>query len=132
MAQDALGMIVTEVRAYLTAHGSTATVRGGERQPGDSPPLVIINHAGQRRRRRVALVDQRMNARSYGTTPQAASELARLVSDAIHDVGPRVRSTTGVYVTSEEVGAQLATDPPTGWPYELAVINAVTAANPIT
>lgn len=126
-------MIVTEVRAYLTAHGMpNVQVRGGEPQPGDRPPFVVISHAGQRRLRRVPLVDQRLNARSYGTTPQSASELARLVSEAIHDVGPRVRNGTGVYVSAEELGAQAATDPPTGWPYELAVITTVTAATPIT
>lgn len=133
MARDALGAVLVELQAALaTGAFSTAKVRGGERQPADAPPLVLVTHAGQRRRRRIPVVDQRLNVRSYGTTPQAASELARLVSDALHDVGPRVRSGTGVYVSAEEVGAQAATDPVTGWPYELAVYIAVTATTAIT
>jgi len=135
MARDAMGLLLDEIRAYLQASGqfTTAPVRGGEPGPNDKPPMVILTHASQIRARRTGVTTQRFNARSYGTTPQSASQLAGLVSDALHDVGPRVGSgaecnRTGIWSTSEEVGAQAGRDPDTDWPYELAVYNAQVAA----
>lgn len=146
MARDVLGPAITELRAYLAANGggefAAVTVRGAE--PGfvvdatthkktivDVPPFVVLSHGGQLRDRRTGIVRQRVMARSYGVTRQQAATLAGLVSECFHDRGGRVRSTTAIYDSWEEVGAQPDLDPDTGWISEIAFYRFFTAAQAV-
>jgi|PlaIllAssembly_1097288.scaffolds.fasta_scaffold00569_8 hypothetical protein len=137
---DPLGKVVSEVRAALQADGGVwpVTVRGGGRYEGDAttsgdtPPLVIIRRL-TRLRSDYGTGRFRLSAVSYGDTRPDAAALADRVSDALHDIGPRLSlAGVAIYISREEVGAQAGEDPDTRWPSETAIYIVHAAAQAVT
>lgn len=145
MARDILGPAVTELREFLTASAgefAAVTVRAAEpaftvdptthkKTAADQPPFVVLSRAGRLRDLRTGVVRYRVMSKAYGVTPQQAANLADLISDCFHDRGPRVRSSTAIYDSAEEMAAQPDTDPDTGWASEIAFYRFITAAQAI-
>jgi hypothetical protein len=101
-------------------------LRGGNTEPGDEPPMVLLEEAGHLRDRSVPWQSVRINVRAFGPLgpagPRLSSELYRAVAELTHGVGPTTRSGVAVARMFEETGPQPAEDPDTRWPETFGVI----------
>lgn len=142
---DVMGRLLTEIRdaAGVTALG--VKVRAGEPAPGDlTKPyqrVVVLSKLGTRRFRGAPVQEVRVSARCYGqgsndNPQQAFQDAGRVygaVSDAIHDIGPRLASSgLGIYQSEDALGGVAAKDPDTGQPYESMVIELYATTQVVT
>ena len=128
---DPMGKLLAELRANGPLTAETAGhVWAGElpdRFQGATPstdprPYVLLHHLGNRRGRHNPVGYFRVQVTSVGKSPRLATKLYGLVSDVLHDAGPRYASGgTAVYRSEEEIGGQPANDPVTGWPVEISI-----------
>lgn len=142
MAVDPLGFVLTTIRDFPAVAALTSRVRGGEPAPGDAlgpgkfQRFVVLVRLGTQREKGAAPVQQvRIAARCYGATFADAGVLEGAVSDAIHNVGPRMNAGgTLIYRSFDDVGQGARKDPDTGQPYEELVIQvwAATQVVPIS
>ena len=139
---DPLGFLLTTIRDDPGVAALTARVRGGEPAPGDAlgpghyqPFVVLVRLGAQREKGRVPVQEVRIAARCYGATYQQAAALHGAVSDAVHNVGPRI-SPSGVlvYRSYDDIGQGATTDPDTLQPYEELIVGvwAATQAVPVS
>ena len=128
---DPLGKLLTEIRDNPAVAALTTRVRGGEPTPGDvAVPFrrfIVLVRLGTTRNRRAAVQEVRIAVRCYGTTPQDAATLYGAVSDAIHNIGPRIRAGVLIHRSYDDLGMGADVDPDTKQPHEDGVI-AVFAA----
>lgn len=130
--RDALGPLIVELRAYLAGTAFSATeVRGGQLAGNDKPPVVLFTHVVRVTEPGSPTLHQRVQATTYGVTPQQASELNMLVADCFNDRAGRVQSHTGILASWEDSGGQPVSEPLTGWPGELSFITAYVMADAI-
>lgn len=131
---DCLGFLLTGIRDNAAVAAITTRIRGGEPAAGDAlgpgsyVPFVVLTRLGVEREPRVPIQRLRILARCYAATPQAASALYGAVSDAIHDVGPRI-SASGVvlYRSFDDIGTGAEKDPDTGQPSESLIVSLIAA-----
>ena len=126
---DPLGKLLTEIRSNSAVAALTTRIRGGEPAPGDAQPstgylrFVVLTRLGNERHKRAGMQTLRIAARCYGTSFTDAAALAGVVSDAIHNIGPR-RNASGVLIfrSYDDIGQGASKDPDTGQPHEDFVI----------
>lgn len=129
---DPLGKLLTEIRTDPAVAALTTRVRGGEPAPGDAAVpfqrFVVLVRLGTRRERRAPVQEVRIGLRCYGTSFADAAELYGAVSDAIHNVGPRIGA-TGVLIhrSFDDSGTGASKDPDTGQPVESGVVQLFAA-----
>lgn len=129
---DALGTLLTEIRDDPSVAALTTRIRGGEPAPGDAATpflrFVVLVRLGSTRDKRAPVQEIRIGLRCYGTTFADAAALYGAVSDAIHNVGPRIGA-TGVLIhrSFDDAGLGAQTDPDTGQPHEDGVISLFAA-----
>ncbi len=120
---DLLGSIVVELRtdtAFLAWHGGK--VRGGEPAPGDvlGAPyqrFVVVQSFGGLRLSRAPVQFPRFLVTCWGLSPQDAMAGYGYASDALHNVGARLRANGfGIYNSLDESGGQPDFDPRTKQP----------------
>jgi len=87
--------------------------------------FVVLVPLPATRHPRVPIQFTRTAARCYGRTPAEAAELRWAVSNAIHNVGPRIYGNgLGIYQSLDDGGGEAETDPVTQQPYQTLVIEA--------
>lgn len=129
---DPLDTLLAEIRDNSAVAALTTRIRGGEPAPGDaaSPFLrfVVLVRLGSTREKRAPVQEVRIGLRCYGTSFADAAALYGAVSDAIHNVGPRIGA-TGVLIhrSFDDTGMGAQTDPDTGQPHEDGVISLFAA-----
>jgi hypothetical protein len=134
---DPLGKLLTEIRDDPAVAALTSRVRGGEPAPGDSATpfqrFVVLVRLGATRKKRAPVQEVRIAVRCYGSTYQDAAALYGAVSDAIHNVGPRIGA-TGVLIhrSFDDIGMGASKDPDTGQPHEDGVIQLFAATQVVT
>ncbi len=134
---DPLGKLLTEIRDDPAVAALTTRVRGGEPAPGDSAVpfgrFVVLVRLGVAREKRAPVQAVRIAVRCYGSTYGDAAALYGAVSDAIHNVGPRIGA-TGVLIhrSFDDIGMGADQDPDTGQPHEDGVISLFAATQVVT
>ena len=134
---DPLGKLLTEIRDNPAVAALTTRVRGGEPAPGDAAVpfgrFVVLVRLGMTREKRAPVQEVRIGLRCYGPTFQDAAALYGAVSDAIHNVGPRIGA-TGVLIhrSYDDIGMGVSQDPDTGQPHEDGVIQLFAATQVVT
>lgn len=120
---DPLGKLLTEIRDDATVAAITHRVRGEEPRQGDVPPLVIIRTFPIVRNSRVPIGRYQYLIQCYGADPPATAQLRGAVSDAIHNIGPRMSAAgVSIYRSQSEVEGQTQLDPDTSWPFQTIVV----------
>ncbi|MGD0020111.1 MAG: hypothetical protein ABSD62_12725 [Candidatus Limnocylindrales bacterium] len=134
---DPLDALLDEIAANPGVAALTTRVRGGEPAPGDAASpferFVVLVRLGSTREKRAPVQEVRIGLRCYGTSFADAAALYGAVSDAIHNVGPRIGA-TGVLIhrTFDDVGNGADTDLDTGQPHEDGVISLFAATQVVT
>ena len=134
---DPLGKLLTEIRDDPAVAALTSRIRGGEPAPGDATVpfgrFVVLVRLGTQRDKRAPVQEVRIAVRCYGSTYRDAAALYGVVSDAIHNVGPRIGA-TGVLIhrSFDDIGAGASQDPDTGQPHEDGVIQLFAATQVVT
>lgn len=137
---DPLGFILTTVRDFPAVAAIVGDrVRGGEPAKGDAlgpghyQPFVVLSRLGNvRQKGRLPVQETRIGARCYGATYQLADALAGAVSDAVHDVGPRVNGQgVLIYRSYDDVDMGSTKDPDTGQPVAELVIQVWSATQAV-
>ena len=134
---DPLGTLLTEIRTDPAVAALTTRVRGGEPAPGDAAVpyrrFVVLVRLGATREKRAPVQEARIGLRCYGTSYADAAALYGAVSDAIHNVGPRIGA-TGVLIhrSFDDSGTGASKDPDTGQPHEDGVISLFAATGVVT
>lgn len=135
---DPLGYTLTTIRDYPAVAALTTRVRGGEPAPGDAlgagsyQRFVVLVNLGTRRDKRAPVQETRIVARCYGATYQDAAVLAGAVSDAIHNVGPRINAAgVLIYRSFDDIGLGAEKDPDTGQPHQDLIIEAFAATQAV-
>ena len=134
---DPLGKLLTEIRDDPAVAALGAIVRGGEFAPGDAAVpfkrVVVLVRLGTTRAKRAPVQEVRIGLRCYGSTFGDAAALYGAVSDAIHNVGPRIGA-TGVLIhrSFDDIGLGATKDPDTGQPHEDGVIQLFAATQVVT
>ena len=134
---DPLGKLLTEIRDFPAVAALTSRVRGGEFAPGDAAVpfkrVVVLVRLGTTRAKRAPVQEVRIGLRCYGSTYQDAAALYGAVSDAVHNVGPRIGA-TGVLIhrSFDDIGMGADKDPDTGQPHEDGVIQLFAATQVVT
>lgn len=129
---DPLDKLLTEIRDNAAVAALTTRIRGGEPAPGDAATpfqrFVVLVRLGAQRDRRAPVQEVRIAVRCYGSTYQDAAALYGAVSDAIHNVGPRIGA-GGVLIhrSYDDIGMGAERDPATGQPHEDGVISLYAA-----
>ena len=134
---DPLGKLLTEIRDDPAVAALTTRVRGGEPAPGDAATpfgrFVVLVRLGTQREKRAPVQDVRIAMRCYGSTSGDAAALYGAVSDAIHNVGPRIGATgVLIYRSFDDIGMGASKDPDTGQPHEDGVIQLFAATQVVT
>ena len=129
---DPLDQLLTEIRADPAVAALTSRVRGGEPAPGDAAVpferFVVLVRLGTQRDKRAPVQVVRLGLRCYGATFVDAAALYGTVSDAIHNVGPRIGATgVLIYRSFDDIGNGATKDPDTGQPVESGVISLFAA-----
>lgn len=123
---DPLGKLLTELRDDDAVDTLVdGRVRGFEPAPGDAKPagsyqaFVVIVALGAERETRSPTARWTYGVRCYGSTAQNAMAVYAACSDAIHHIGPRIRSSDGlgIYLSHDASGGDTAKDPDTQQPY---------------
>ncbi|HSW41754.1 MAG TPA: DUF3168 domain-containing protein [Patescibacteria group bacterium] len=134
---DPLGTLLTEIRDNAAVAALTTRIRGGEPAPGDAAlpfgRFVVLVRLGSQRHKRAPVQEVRIALRCYGTSYADAAALYGAVSDAIHNVGPRIGA-TGVLIhrSFDDIGMGAERDPATGQPHEDGVISLFAATSAVT
>lgn len=142
---DPFGKLLTEIRDALEDDW-TDRVRGGEPGPGDSKVttdeatgrktyanrFVVLVRLSVQRMRTIPLQTVRIGYRAYGFSYQDAAALAGALSDAVHNVGPRIGASGIAIYSSADEGGSAQADPGTGQPYEDGVIELIAATQVVT
>jgi hypothetical protein len=127
---DPLGLLLTSIRDDSAVSAITTRVRAEEWATDDKPPAVIIRTFPITRDKRLPIGRFQYLIQTYGSSFQQASQLRRAVSDAVHDLEPRVNASgIGIYQSFSETEGQAQIDPDTQWPFYtiIAVVWAATA-----
>lgn len=133
---DPMGFLLTGIRDFPAVAALTTRVRGGEPAPGDSTVpfqrFVVLVRLGTQRGKRAPVQEVRIAARCYGSTYQDAAVLYGAVSNAIHNIGPRI-SASGVliYRSFDDIGMGAEKDPDTGQPHEDGVVQLFAATQAV-
>jgi len=142
---DILPKLLTEIRDDADVASITTRIRGGEpgspvihpttkavidlgdrRGPGEYVPFVVLVQLTSPREKGIPVQRARIAARCYGRTYQEAASLYAAVSDAVHNIGPRVHANgLGIYQTFDDTGGTEEKDPDTGQPLYTFVIEAI-------
>lgn len=121
---DLTGKLLIELRDDLEVDAIVdGRVRGFEPAPGDIQPkgsykaFVVIVALDTVRMMRSPVQRATFAIRCYGATPQGAMALYGACSDAIHNIGPRLHSDTGIYISADTTGGTAEKDPDSQQPY---------------
>ncbi len=134
---DPLDALLAEIRADPRVAALTTRVRGGEAAPGDaaspSGRFVVLVRLGTQRDKRAPVQEVRIAVRCYGSTFADAAVLYGAVSDAIHNLGPRI-GPSGVLIhrSYDDIGMGADKDPDTGQPHDDGVIQVFAATQVVT
>ena len=134
---DPVETLLAEIRADPAVAALTTAIRGGEPAPGDAAVpfgrFVVLVRLGMARDKRAPVASVRIGVRCYGTSFEDAAVLYGAVSDAIHNIGPRIGA-TGVLIhrSFDDSGLGAAIDPDTGQPHEDGVISLFTATHAVS
>jgi hypothetical protein len=137
---DPLGRIFTDLRADSALAAETGgkiwaevpALWNGQPLPEDPRPYVLVNPLAVGRGRHIPIDTHRIAITCYGKDPRLAARLYGLVSDVLHDAGPRhTAGGTALYRSEEEVGGQPANDPLTGWPVNISIYQIWAASAPV-
>lgn len=113
------------VRGY-EPRGASDSYEGDALGPGKYKAFVVLVQLAAARLSRVPVQRVTLAARCYGRTPQEAAELRWAVSNAIHEVGPRLHANgLGIYTSRDESGGDQEQDPITSQPLQTLVITAL-------
>lgn len=128
---DLTATITNELRAIAADWPSPHTdypIRTRELEPEDTPKggkaprIILLRRLPITRRRREPLAEYLYRADVYHPDPVLVSTVAGLVSDAFHDIGPRVATLSGVRIgiySSGDIGNSGALiEPGTRYPLE--------------
>lgn len=124
---DLTGPIVTTIRDNAAVAAITSRVRGGELAQGDTAPAVVVVRASQSRspfgpgRARLGLQQARFYVNVYGATYIQATQLAGVISDALHLLSNKVISNKTLRLVKDEGWGGVVLDPTTRWPTETLV-----------
>jgi len=137
---DPLGKLLLELRDDLEVDALVdGRVRGQEPAPGDAmgagqyKAFVVISTLATPRLPRVPVQRSRYGVRCYGRTPQEAMELYGACSDAIHLIGPRLKSNgLGIYISLDDTGGTASRDPDTQQPLVDFVIELLATTQAVT
>lgn len=138
---DALGKLLIEIREDTAVAAIVGTrVRGFEPAPGDArgagdyQAFVVLTLLDDPRvGPRIPAHRAVIAARCYGRTPAEAASLRWAVSNAIHAIGPRVKTNgLGIYQTLDESGGPQEKDPDTAQPYEVFTFIALATTVAVT
>jgi hypothetical protein len=127
---DPTGALIVELRDYLGDAGITDKVRGFEPAPGDATKpyqrFVVIVALDVPPDGRLPITDARYAFRCYGTSPQDAFAVYVGLCEAIHAIGPRVKTSgLGIYNSWVEVGGTAERDPDTKQPLVSGTIHLI-------
>ena len=133
---DITGSLVLELRAdaLLTAWtGGHERVRGGKAAPGDARGpgeylrfLVVMTQGSLPREKRAPVQYPRHLVRVYGVDDADAMAGYGYASDALHRLQPRLRlNGIGIYLSSDDSGADPGSDPDTDQPYAEFVVQSI-------
>lgn len=132
-----MGFLLTTIRDDAGVSALTTRIRGGEPAKGDAlgpgsyQRFVVLVNLGHDRSL-TGMQSLRVAARCYGTTYADASLVAGAVSDAIHNIGPRLNAAgVGIWRMYDDVGMGAEADPDTGQPHEDIVIEVVAATKAV-
>lgn len=120
---DVVGKVLDELRDDTGVAAITNRVRAhvpgpdDARGTGEYVPFVVVIDLGGAPLTKVPVQFPRVSIRCYGATPQGAKALYVACSNAIHDVGPRVVGTVGLYRSKDATGGDEGYDPRTKQPY---------------
>jgi hypothetical protein len=119
-------------RGAVIAADGTVTDAGDARGPGDYIKFVVLVHLGHSRVKGKAPVQTvRIGYRTYGETPEQASVVALALSEAVHNIGPRIRGGTLIFRTYDDTGGEAGEDPGTKQPFEDGVIEVFAATQAV-
>ena len=130
---DAFGRILDELRDDAGVLAITDRVRGHVPGPNDAKgageyvPFVVVIDMGGLPLTKTPVQFARVTVRAYGVTPQGAKSLYVACSNALHDVGPRLDSSIGIYRSQDVTGGDEGADPRTKQPYVEGVIDYIVA-----
>lgn len=120
---DPTGSLVVEIRESLDDAGITDRVRGFEPQEDDVKGaghyvrFVVIGALDVPPDPRIPITDARYWFRAYGTTPHDAFVVYAALVEAVHAIGPRVKTSgLGIYQSLVETGGTAEKDPVTQQP----------------
>lgn len=127
---DVLPKILIEVRDDAAVEAIVADrvrspepAAGDAQGPGKYKAFVVLVQLAAPRLPRVPVQFARIVARCYGRTPAEAAELRWAVSNAIHNIGPRVHGNgLGLFNSLDVEGGEEDTDPVTKQPLQLLFI----------
>jgi hypothetical protein len=137
---DPMGSLVTEVRgkAYVAALVGTR-VRGGEPGAGDAKgpeayqAFVVFRTLSEPPERRVPITFAEYGVEAYGVTYQNARAVWGAVVQALHEVGPRIKSNgLLIYKTAVITGGTQDKDPDTGQPLYRGTVRLIAALQSVT
>lgn len=123
---DPLGKLLTELRDDDGVDALVdGRVRGFEPAAGDAKPkgsyqaFVVISALDSRREPRSPTARWTFGVRCYGSTAQNAMAVYGACSDAINNIGPRLRASDGlgIYISHDIGGGSAERDPDTQQPY---------------
>lgn len=98
-------------------------VRGGRLEPGDEPPVILLEEAGALRSPTVGIyMPFRVMVTVFGPTDREASDLYRTVTDVMHRRGPEIVDGVGLWRCYDETGPQPRDDPDTRWPARFGIL----------
>lgn len=114
-------------------HPTTGAViaQGDARGPGEYVAFVVIARLAAPHDTRSVGQYVRVVTRCYGRTPQEAYALYSACVDVIHNVGPRVHGTTGIYLSFDDTGATPGRDPVTQQPYEEFIASLIASTQAV-
>lgn len=148
---DPLGKLVTELKNDAGVAALVGDrVRGGEprrksvktdgtvvdegdvRGPGHYVKFIVLTRLGYSRAKgKVPIQEVRVGYRCYAETPELATTVTMAMSQAIHNVGPRIGGGTLILRSYDDEGGGAGRDPNTDQPYEDGVIQAFAATEAV-
>lgn len=129
MTPDVIGYVRTVLLENLAVSDvPSPEVRGGRLEPGDEPPVILLEEAGALRDPSLPIYAPfRVSVTAYGRTDREASDLYGAVMEVMHRRGPEVVGDVGLWRAYDETGPQPRDDAGTRWPARFGILGLVVA-----
>lgn len=137
---DPLGALLIEIRDDIDVDALVdGRVRGGEPAPGDAQAagkyraFIVLITLSSPPEMRIPVTFATYGARCYGTTFQNAAAVYGALVKAVHQVGPRLKSSgLGIYRSAVISGGEATKDPDTQQPVVTATISLIATTQVVT